>query len=186
MNWQEIMDRLVDMGYLSHKCDTCGLHVHVERAKLGDNLEQQEETISNILYFVERHWYELLRFSRRTASQIQRWASRYGYKDNPKEILDCAKSGSWGRYVCVNLQNNHTIEFRMFRGTLKYSTFIATLQIVEEICNVAISLSEDALRSLTWSDFVRNICLINKRSLVEYLKFKNLYVNDPVDEQEEL
>jgi hypothetical protein len=135
---------------------------------------------------VEKHWNELLKFSRRTPEQIKRWASRYGYKDSPKEILHHAKTGTWGRYVCVNLENAHTIELRMFRGTLKYTTFIAALQIVDEICIAALSLPEDDLKALTWAEFVGGIDKASKSELVEYLKLKNLYVNEPVDGQEDL
>ena len=55
-----------------------------------------------------------------------------------RQILEKAKSGCNGRYVAVNLNNYHTIEFRLFRGTLKYNTFIATLQMVNHICDAAI------------------------------------------------
>ena len=55
MNWHEIMTKLIDIKYLSHKTSTCGLHIHIEKSKLGDTIEKQEETISNILYFVEKH-----------------------------------------------------------------------------------------------------------------------------------
>ena len=65
--------------------------------------------------------------------------------NSKKKILDKAKSGSNGRYVAVNLNNYHTIEFRLFRGTLKLNTFIATLQMVETICNAAFSMSEEEL-----------------------------------------
>ena len=41
--------------------------------------------------------------------------------------------------------------FRIFRGTLKYNTLIATLQLVEKLCNVAVSLSEERLQALSWS-----------------------------------
>ena len=70
---------------------------------------------------MEKHWDELLKFSRRTPRQLQRWAARYDYKEQPKEILDNAKVGATGngRYSCINLENTNTIEFRMFRGTLK-------------------------------------------------------------------
>ena len=186
MNWQKIMSKLTELGYKSHKTDTCGYHIHIEKSMLGDTPECQENTISNILYFVEKHWNELLKFSRRTPSQMKRWASRYGYKDSPKEILDHAKNRTLGRYVCVNLENISTIELRMFRGTLKYSTFIAALQIVDEICKAALSLAEDDLKGLTWTEFVGNIDKNNKSELVEYLKFKNLYVNEPVDGTEDL
>ena len=38
----------------------------------------------------------------------------------------------------MNLTNDDTIEFRMFRGTLKFNTLIATLQLVDRVCDVAI------------------------------------------------
>ena len=44
-----------------------------------------------------------------------------------------AKDKHLGRYVAVNLENYNTIEFRIFRGTLNYKTFIATLQLIDEI-----------------------------------------------------
>lgn len=134
--WQAMLDTLVDMGYRSHQTGTCGLHCHVNRNAFGETEAEQEAAIARILFFVERNWTELLNFSRRTMRQLERWASRYGYKDQPKEILDHAKKGGMGRYACVNLCNANTIEFRLFRGTLKYNTLIATLQLVDRICDV--------------------------------------------------
>jgi len=145
----------------------------------------QEKTISNILFFIEKCWDQMLRFSRRTEEQMNRWASRYGYKDNPKELLEHAKNNTIGRYACVNLSNLATIEFRMFRGTLKLNTFIATLQLVDQICNVAISLSNEEMKNLSWQDFVLGISKDNKPELIEYLKLRQLYVNEPIIEENE-
>ena len=50
-------------------------------------------------------------------------------------------------------ENEDTIEFRLFRGTLRYNTFMATLQLVDEICNAAISLSDREFERMAWSDF---------------------------------
>ena len=47
--------------------------------------------ISRILYFVEHHWNELLKFSRRSEYAMNRWAARYGYEHTPKAIMDKAK-----------------------------------------------------------------------------------------------
>lgn len=44
-------------------------------------------------------------------------------------MLEHVKKGHGSRYTCVNLTNADTIEFRMFRGTLKLNTLIATLQL---------------------------------------------------------
>ena len=86
-----------------------------------------------------------------------------------------------GRYVAVNLGNYETIEFRLFRGTLRYETFIATLQLVNEICNTALCLTDRELENLSWSDFVLRIDKENRSELVNYLKSKRLYVNE-IDE----
>ena len=105
------------MGYTSHQAGTCGLHIHVNRDAFGNTEGLQDVRIARILYFFEKNWEELLKFSRRTQSQLNQWAARYGYKDQPREILDHAKKGGeGGRYSCVNLQNRDTIEFRIFRG----------------------------------------------------------------------
>ena len=87
-----------------------------------------------------------------------------------------------GRYVAVNLENYETIEFRLFRGTLRYETFIATLQLVAEICNAAISLTDKEMENLSWSDFVLRIDKDSRAELISYLKSKQLYVNEPVCE----
>ena len=86
--------------------------------------KMQGEAVAGVLCFFEKRWEELLKFSRRTPRRLERWAARYGCKEHPKEILDFAKKGCHGgRYTCVNLQNDSTVEFRMFRGTLRASSF---------------------------------------------------------------
>ena len=120
-----------------------------------------------------------MKFSRRTKHQLERWAARYRYKDKPKEILDHAKSGgNNGRYSCVNLENRNTIEFRMFRGTLKLNTII-----VNRICDVAFSLSDDEIKDMSWTTFVSG-CV--EPELIEYLKERRIYVNEPVDSEEDV
>ena len=73
----------------------------------------------------------------------------------------------------------------MFRGTLKHKTFIATLQLVSEICRCAISMSDKEMESLSWSDFVSDIPA-EHQYLIDYLKSKRLYVNDIENEGDEI
>ena len=184
MPWAKLLQEAINLGYRSHKTTTCGLHVHVNRSAFGDTIAQQDDCIARVLYIVEKFWDELLKFSRRTPHQLEQWARRYGYKDQPQDILDHAKKGyNNGRYACVNLSNYNTIEFRIFRGTLKYNTLIATLQLVDKICNVAIDLSDEELTSLAWTTFVSDI---KEPELVQYLKERRLYVNEPVEDGGEI
>lgn len=187
MPWSELTDKAVRMGYTSHQAKTCGLHVHVNRDAFGETIESQETVIARILYFFEKHWEELLKFSRRTEYQLQRWAARYGYKDQPSEILDHAKKGCGaGRYTCVNITNYSTIEFHMFRGTLKCSTILATLQMIDVICDVALSFSDEEMKGLSWTSFVAAIDREKYAELVAYLKERRLYVNETCVAGEEI
>ena len=180
--WEDILHCAVRQGYRSHQTSTCGLHLHVNRNAFSDNQEGQDEVISRILYFVEHHWNELLKFSRRSEYSMNRWAARYGYEHTPKAIMDKAKKGGNGRYAAVNLCNYHTVEFRMFRGTLKYNTFIAIIQLVNRICDAAMYNTDESIAKLSWSDFVADI---TELELIQYLKERQLYINDRVEETEE-
>lgn len=181
--WKDILHECIRLGYRSHQTSTCGLHVHINRNCLGETYNKQEETVSKILYFVEHHWNELLKFSRRSEYSMNRWAACYGYENDPKAILDKAKKGNKGRYAAVNLCNSNTIEFRMFRGTLKLNTLIAVLQLVNQICDTAVLLSEEQLKKLSWSEFVSDI---TAPELIQYLKERRLYINEILENEEEI
>lgn len=184
MPWEDILHEAVSLGYRSHQAQTCGLHIHINRTAFGDTEEEQDACIARVLYFFEKHWEELLKFSRRTPQQLEQWAARYGYKEQPRDILNHAKKGyHGGRYTCVNLQNLNTIEFRMFRGTLKLNTLIATLQLVDRVCDVALFLSDSELKALSWTTLAAGC---RTPELVCYLKERQLYVNEPVEVEEEV
>ena len=97
----------------------------------------------------------------------------------PKEQIDHAKNSCAGRYTAVNLTNSETVELRLFRGTLKLNTLIATLQFVNHLCEVAISLSDQELQDMSWFDFLD---MISEPELIQYLKERRLYVNEPVEQ----
>jgi formylmethanofuran dehydrogenase subunit E len=175
MPWKDIMEKAVKMGYRSHNTDTCGLHVHVSRKALGNTWEERDETISKILYFTEKNWNEIVRFTRRTDENLNHWACRYGIEETPKATFDKAKN-DFNRYRCINLLNDNTIEFRMFRGTLKHSTFVATLQLVYLICDVCKNADVAEMDDLTWETFVNSINSEKYPEFMEYIKIRGLNV----------
>ena len=181
--WEDVLQEAAHLGYRSHMTSTCGLHVHVNRDALGADRDEQEKVIERILYFVELHWNELFIFSRRSQHNMQRWAARYGIEKTGKEILDKAKKGNNGRYAAVNLCPYHTIEFRLFRGTLKLNTLIATPQLVNRICDVALSMSEAEIEQQSWRDFAMTI---TEPELIQYLKERQLYINEEVETEDEV
>lgn len=170
MPWKVILEKAKDMGYLSHCAGSCGLHIHVSKSALGDTEEAQDTVIARILYFLERFWPQMRCFSRRTDNQITRWCARYGYQEHPTEILKTAKQG-YERYTCLNLLPPNTIEFRLFRGSLRYITFAAALQMTEHICTLALKTSDEDMKKLTWEAFVATV---TKPELRQYLRERGL------------
>ena len=71
----------------------------------------------------------------------------------------------------------------MFRGTLKLNTLIATLQFVDRICDVALFMSDEELRAMSWSTFASGC---TQPELVQYLKERRIYINEPVESEEEV
>lgn len=117
----------------SHDAGTCGLHVHVNKSFFDD---RGYDRLKTILFFFKD---ELFQFSRR-----QRWD--YGYSDFneriAKEYVTIKKaknSKHYGHSTWFNENNSSTYEFRFFRGTLKYETFMASLELVHNICIAAMS-----------------------------------------------
>ena len=186
MNWRVVLAKAIELGYTSHNAGSCGLHIHCNRSFFGEDYDEQELAVGRIIFITERFWNELVKFSRRTQGSLNRWAAKYAtISETVSETYSKAKDRDLGRYVAVNLQNYHTIEFRMFRGTLRYDTFIATLQLVDEICRLAVTMDDYDLEKLSWSEFVQQIDRASKPELIAYLKSKRLYINEDTAETEE-
>jgi len=165
-------EKAVELGYRSHDAGTCGLHVHVSRAPLS------ETTIANLLNCIELHFDFFLRFSRRTRSQLERWASRYG--DDIYDVIDEIKKNKdatfFNRYRAINLTNDHTVEIRIFRGTLKYQTIIATLSLVDALVRYCIQHDEDTVKQQSDKKFIDELIEISNKNkfLIDYLKERRL------------
>lgn len=153
LNWEEILKIVKNNGYKSHDTDTCGIHVHISREAFGKNNFEQDANIAKLLYLFEKFWPEVKKFSRRKDIQINRYAKRYGLK-TPLELLDEAKNSD--RYFAINLENYNTIEIRIFRGTLKYTSFIACLQFCQVMVRVVNKYSLKSIQKFTWNKFVDN------------------------------
>lgn len=62
---------------------------------------------------------------------------------------------------------------------------MATLELVDAICENAIRYSDRKVHQQSWTDFVMELDP-GYTELIKYLKEKMLYVNDPVEIEEEL
>jgi len=106
-------------GLRSHRTTTCGLHVHVSRAGLTNI------TIGRAVTFVN---------DPRNDSFVMALARRYntGYCKIVEKDPETAHLPA-DRYEAINLTPRNTIEFRLFRGSLKYDAVIAAAEFAHAL-----------------------------------------------------
>ena len=173
MPWKDLLKEAQSLGYKSHSAGTCGIHVHMNRNAFSSDIQSEDEGIMKVLFFIERNWDKVVRFSRRTDSQLDQWAKRYLSGDDedtdPEDLLEMAKGA--GKYRSINLNKYHTVEIRIFRGTLKYSSFAPILQFVDKLFEVAHLSMREAV-DLEWTTF-KDMCSEHKE-LMEYFEYRGI------------
>lgn len=151
MNYREMFEYLDKEGYKGHDCETAGLHIHANRSYLGKSRIVQELVISKILYILEKFNDEICVIARRDND----YSEFAGEKQNEDSIVELySKYKDKGKRAALNLQHNDTIEFRMFKSTLKYETFILTLEFVKDIIDYAKSVDIEEIELAKWSDLM--------------------------------
>ena len=143
IDWKAVLKCYSDNGMISHTTNRCGLHIHASRTLFGDDKDTQDDNVAKIIFFHEYFWDDMVKFSRRTNFGYCEKSIRDGYitEDQAKKF---AKIKRGNRYYAINTTNDNTIEFRLPRGTLKYETFMATLDFITKIIENA--------KTLTWVD----------------------------------
>lgn len=149
LNYKEMFKFLVSIGYRGHDCENAGMHIHVDREYLGDTKFKQQLVISKIIYILEKFKDDICVIARKDSYYSQ-------FIGKPDEtIFDLYRSyKNFGKRAALNLQHDETIEFRCFRSTLKYETFILTLEFVQCIVDFAKTINIEEIESITWQDLM--------------------------------
>jgi Putative amidoligase enzyme len=139
-NWHKIFDNLPS-GLKSFNTTTCGLHVHCSREPLS------ELQIAKIVCFTNananREFVECI--AGRTAGK---WAQYH-----EKKLADGIKRND-SRYEAINLQNAKTIEFRIFKGTLKRESLFKAIEFCAALIAFTAPAGMDLINSLNRRAFV--------------------------------
>jgi hypothetical protein len=111
-------------GLRSHEGGSCGLHIHVGRQ-----------------YVTQAQIYRVQSFLNdiRNEGLVRKISRRYGnsYCRIKHEMAKLSPMGkhSSERYEALNVTGRETIEFRIFRGSLRYESVIAALEFVDALLN---------------------------------------------------
>ena len=151
MPYKKMFEYLDANGYKAHDTATCGLHIHANRTYLGKTELMQQLTVSKILYILEKFNDEICVIARRDG----RYSQFVGNGKNETSVVELYnKYKNKDKYVALNLKHDDTIEFRCFKGTLKYETYILTLEFVKCIIDYAKSINIEEVELIKWDDLM--------------------------------
>ena len=148
----------VKRGMRSHEGGSCGFHVHVGRQYLT---QSQIYRIQSFLNDV------------RNEALIKKIARRYstGYSKIKYEMgkISPHNKTSGDRYEALNVTGRETVEFRIFRGSLRYESIMAALEFVNAVLDFcqpgAVSIME--FNSIGFQRFLMHP---NNRTDTKYLR----------------
>lgn len=133
----KVFDKLRRDGWRSYDADTCGMHVHVSRSALSEL-----DILKLLRFFRDNPRFVFFISRRKRLERLERWAAidegnqaSLLRKAKRKTIRDgdgeCQIGGC--RYTAINTRPSTTVEFRIFRGTLKVSSFKRNLELVDSL-----------------------------------------------------
>lgn len=130
--WQWLNDDSLVKGLRSHDTSTCGLHIHINKSALTTM------QIDKMNVFINHP---------DNADLIQKVSRRYstGYARINEKTLGKAHS-SYERYEAFNITNTKTVELRIFKGTLKYTSLMAAIEFANALVNFTAPASPAGFR----------------------------------------
>ena len=162
--WKWTQSKVLTKGLLSHNTSTCGLHVHVTKAGLT------KMQISKLVAFINhpdnRDLIEAI---------ARRYDSSYA-RLGIKKVANAYRNQN-SRYEAINLEPNRTVEFRLFKGTLKYESLMSALEFTNALVNFCNDQSGYGF-NLTTEAFVD---FIEKPALAHDTKFLRAYLDNKLE-----
>lgn len=144
---------LSERGFKSYNSTCCGMHIHVSKNSIG----------SLQLYKMLRLIYDYPMFTlaisrRKSMNNLEEWAGARDCGTRKGKVKKATDKYQGERYNAINLQNPETVEFRIFRGTLKDTSIIMNLEIVKSLLDFTEPgiTSKSMLNPTAWREFVND------------------------------
>jgi hypothetical protein len=120
-----------------------GVHIHVSRKSIS------ELTLAKLMLFMCQNKRFIEDIAERSPNDF--WT-------HEKKDLICAKVKNgkyYNRFMALNCQNNHTIEFRMFAGSSESNTLIKNLEFVESLIRFCEVTGLSKLDEDNFTDYIK-------------------------------
>lgn len=156
-------------GAISHDSDNCGLHVHICKADMSTL-----HGAKMVLFINDQANHKLIKaIARRDASDYAKFKNKAEDREWIKDALTCESKRSQlrnlnsDRYEALNFKNDKTVEFRLFKGSLVYSTIMACLEFTYAtwfFCR------DTSTKNLNTDHFLKFICANENRADTKHLR----------------
>jgi hypothetical protein len=156
-------------GATSHDSDNCGLHVHICKSDMSTL-----HGAKMILFINDQANDKLIKaIARRGSNEYAKLKNKAEAKEWLRDAVsseykfDQLRSLNRDRYEALNFKNAKTIEFRLFKGSLVYSTIMSCLEFTYAtwfFCRDA------STKNLTTENFLKFICANENRGDTKFLR----------------
>lgn len=167
-------------GCKSHNTSTCGLHVHICKSDMTTL-----HGAKMVLFINDPDNKQLVyALARRYENE---YCKIHDKKEDKSWLKDALESNSkrsqllrlnWDRYEALNFHNEKTVEFRLYKGSLKYQTIMACLEFTFAVWHFTRTAGANELKT---ADFLSFICKpenrMDSRFLRSYLKTKGFHLD---------
>ena len=132
--FQTLFLKLRENKLFGYSASDSGMHIHVSRNAI------KPYNIKKLIEFVYNpdNFNFILDISQRTEEKLQEWGNPYFGATERDYLWRSINDSDYARdylerSTAINLHNNNTIEFRIFRGTLNFQSFSKNLEFVRSL-----------------------------------------------------
>lgn len=180
----------------SHNTTTCGLHIHVSRNTVPEPtiakliVLMNDDSMRDLVTLIARRaptsaycvaqkkkWLSDTNYDWQRAKDKRKWIDESGCWEpldltryvRPTKSICKKQYGQHGRYTPVNLTDN-TLEFRIFRGTLKWETILASIEFCDAVIGYCQQYGASAMNATRFREWLnKSITRKTYPALREYL-----------------
>lgn len=187
-NFRSKLETLSNLGAKAYSAGNCGLHIHVSKNEIN------AFNVWKMIMFFAKCQSQVIKISQRTGTEMSRWCKifqpeEYRHWNDSAIVLkgqDWSSGGPYNmeRYAAINCRRSSTIEFRIFRGTLGFDRFWASVEFVNSLVHFMEKVSYKFVKSSTvmtlWNTYVTYVIRTGyHKTLLDFLKSKGLITNKP-------
>jgi hypothetical protein len=147
--WNDTLNFLRRHGCRSYQTTTCGMHVHISKEPVSSF------HLYKLLTLVYRNQPLFERLSRRPDGELSHWAQLSGWH-NHRWTPEARDKHQDGKYRAINLSHPHTIEFRIFKGTLGQRGFWQNLEVVKSVVDFSKAEPPKLMTACEYKTFVKD------------------------------